>query len=342
MGDAGHQWTRSPTGAGSTLLSRVARGIGLPPPRLAAAAAAPATGTSCLRAARRGRTGSSSPGCRWRPSRAASPAGAWSRCRSPISARRWSRGDAPAGAAAVLGDALEDLARLARAAARGPRAGRGRCAAASPGERFHHHVLALEPDAAGGPGAVRQGRRRCAASGARGARACVAETADRPPCPRRVLPPPRRDPAPARGARRSRAGSSSASRRCSTEGLGFVAAACGAATGSSPRPSSSPPTTCSPTSTAPPTPRSLAARPNNLLFMEAIRWGCEHGFRSLDFGRTHWGQEGLRSFKLSWGAEERELRYRHLGPARAQRPRRPGRRARWPRSSGGARRWRAA
>ena len=47
--------------------------------------------------------------------------------------------------------------------------------------------------------------------------------------------------------------------------------------------------------------------------MEAIRWGCEHGMRTLDFGRTHWGQEGLRSFKLAWGAEERELRYRHLG-----------------------------
>lgn len=59
--------------------------------------------------------------------------------------------------------------------------------------------------------------------------------------------------------------------------------------------------------------RFLQSRPNNLLFMEAIRWGCDHGMRTLDFGRTHWGQEGLRSFKLAWGAEERELRYRHLG-----------------------------
>jgi CelD/BcsL family acetyltransferase involved in cellulose biosynthesis len=62
-------------------------------------------------------------------------------------------------------------------------------------------------------------------------------------------------------------------------------------------------------------PSSLAARPNNLLFMEAIRWGCEHGYGALDLGRTDWGQHGLRSFKLSWGAEERELRYRHLGRA---------------------------
>jgi CelD/BcsL family acetyltransferase involved in cellulose biosynthesis len=63
--------------------------------------------------------------------------------------------------------------------------------------------------------------------------------------------------------------------------------------------------------------RLLAARPNNLLFMEAIRWGCERGFHSLDFGRTHWGQEGLRAFKLAWGPEERELRYRLVGGARA-------------------------
>jgi CelD/BcsL family acetyltransferase involved in cellulose biosynthesis len=61
--------------------------------------------------------------------------------------------------------------------------------------------------------------------------------------------------------------------------------------------------------------RFLQARPNNLLFMEAIRGGCEGGFRVLDLGRTHWGQEGLRAFKLSWGAEERELRYRHVGGA---------------------------
>jgi CelD/BcsL family acetyltransferase involved in cellulose biosynthesis len=64
--------------------------------------------------------------------------------------------------------------------------------------------------------------------------------------------------------------------------------------------------------------RFLGLRPNNLLFMEAIRWGCEHGMRHLDFGRTHWHHESLRAFKLAWGADERELRYRHIGglPAR--------------------------
>jgi CelD/BcsL family acetyltransferase involved in cellulose biosynthesis len=61
--------------------------------------------------------------------------------------------------------------------------------------------------------------------------------------------------------------------------------------------------------------RFLATRPNNLLFMEAIRWGCENGFHALDFGRTHWGQDGLRAFKLSWGSDETELRYRYVGGA---------------------------
>jgi CelD/BcsL family acetyltransferase involved in cellulose biosynthesis len=61
--------------------------------------------------------------------------------------------------------------------------------------------------------------------------------------------------------------------------------------------------------------RFLPLRPNNLLFAEAIRWGCEHGMRRLDFGRTHWEHQSLRAFKLAWGAEEHELRYRHVGAA---------------------------
>ncbi len=59
--------------------------------------------------------------------------------------------------------------------------------------------------------------------------------------------------------------------------------------------------------------RALARRPNNLLFMEAIRWGCAHGMATLDLGRTDWGHESLRAFKLAWGSEEQELRYRVLG-----------------------------
>ena len=69
--------------------------------------------------------------------------------------------------------------------------------------------------------------------------------------------------------------------------------------------------------------RFLNARPNNLVFMEAIRWGCGHGMRALDFGRTDWNHDSLRAFKLSWGATELELRYHHLGdrPSGASRKR---------------------
>lgn len=63
-------------------------------------------------------------------------------------------------------------------------------------------------------------------------------------------------------------------------------------------------------------PRALGARPNNLVFAEAIRWGSERGYRSLDFGRTHWGQESLCRFKRAWGAEQGELHYRRLGDVR--------------------------
>jgi CelD/BcsL family acetyltransferase involved in cellulose biosynthesis len=58
---------------------------------------------------------------------------------------------------------------------------------------------------------------------------------------------------------------------------------------------------------------SLKKRPNNLLFSETIRWACEAGLDTLDFGRTDIGNEGLRSFKRSWGATELDLAYTHLG-----------------------------
>lgn len=56
----------------------------------------------------------------------------------------------------------------------------------------------------------------------------------------------------------------------------------------------------------------LGKRPNNLLFAETIRWACEEGFHTLDFGRTDTDNDGLRSFKRSWGAEETELSYTYL------------------------------
>lgn len=59
-------------------------------------------------------------------------------------------------------------------------------------------------------------------------------------------------------------------------------------------------------------PAALGKRPNNLLFLEAIRWGCENGMHTLDLGRTDTGHETLRDFKLSWGADEHLLEYHEL------------------------------
>ncbi len=58
--------------------------------------------------------------------------------------------------------------------------------------------------------------------------------------------------------------------------------------------------------------RALNKRPNNLLLAEAIRWSCEAGFHTFDFGRTEVENEGLRAFKSGWGAEEVELPYTYF------------------------------
>ena len=50
-------------------------------------------------------------------------------------------------------------------------------------------------------------------------------------------------------------------------------------------------------------------RPNHPIFWDAIRWGCEQGFRTFDFGRTDFENEGLRDFKSGWGAQEEPLVY---------------------------------
>jgi CelD/BcsL family acetyltransferase involved in cellulose biosynthesis len=55
--------------------------------------------------------------------------------------------------------------------------------------------------------------------------------------------------------------------------------------------------------------RQWSARPNHLLFWEAIRWATAKGCRTFDFGRTDLGDEGLRQFKARWGTVERELAY---------------------------------
>jgi CelD/BcsL family acetyltransferase involved in cellulose biosynthesis len=50
-------------------------------------------------------------------------------------------------------------------------------------------------------------------------------------------------------------------------------------------------------------------RPNNLVMWTAIRWGCQHGFRVFDLGRTDTSNLGLREFKTRWGARETPLSY---------------------------------
>lgn len=48
---------------------------------------------------------------------------------------------------------------------------------------------------------------------------------------------------------------------------------------------------------------------NNVVLWEAIRWYAKHKFSSLHFGRTSFGNEGLRKYKAGWGAEETTLEY---------------------------------
>ena len=50
-------------------------------------------------------------------------------------------------------------------------------------------------------------------------------------------------------------------------------------------------------------------RPNNLLMWEAIKWYHAQGMASLDFGRTSLAHDGLRRFKLGWGATETRTGY---------------------------------
>ncbi|MGD9899086.1 MAG: lipid II:glycine glycyltransferase FemX [Calditrichaceae bacterium] len=50
-------------------------------------------------------------------------------------------------------------------------------------------------------------------------------------------------------------------------------------------------------------------RANYLIFNEAIKWYAEHGYNSLNFGRTSSDNEGLRQFKTGWGAKEMLTRY---------------------------------
>lgn len=50
-------------------------------------------------------------------------------------------------------------------------------------------------------------------------------------------------------------------------------------------------------------------RANHLVMWRAIQWYASQGFASFNFGRTDRGHAGLRRYKLSWGATEKELFY---------------------------------
>jgi CelD/BcsL family acetyltransferase involved in cellulose biosynthesis len=57
----------------------------------------------------------------------------------------------------------------------------------------------------------------------------------------------------------------------------------------------------------------LALRPNNAIVADALRWAAGEGLAGLDYGRTDLGQEELRRYKRSWGAEEETVAYTYAG-----------------------------
>jgi len=57
----------------------------------------------------------------------------------------------------------------------------------------------------------------------------------------------------------------------------------------------------------------LPLRPNHLTMWEAIRWGCENGYRTFSLGRSDLDNKGLRDFKNGWGTHEEELQYSGIG-----------------------------
>jgi hypothetical protein len=50
-------------------------------------------------------------------------------------------------------------------------------------------------------------------------------------------------------------------------------------------------------------------KPNNLIIWEAIKWYSGKGYKSLCLGRTSPENEGLRQFKVGFGAEQKIIKY---------------------------------
>ena len=55
-------------------------------------------------------------------------------------------------------------------------------------------------------------------------------------------------------------------------------------------------------------------RPSNLVMWKAIEWLAQNAYQKLDFGRTSFGNEGLRRFKRGWGASEKTVSYYRIDP----------------------------
>ncbi|NPV87529.1 MAG: peptidoglycan bridge formation glycyltransferase FemA/FemB family protein [Anaerolineae bacterium] len=53
--------------------------------------------------------------------------------------------------------------------------------------------------------------------------------------------------------------------------------------------------------------------PNHLLDWEVIKWGCTHGYKNFDAGRSAIDNEGLRQYKAKWGYMEQPLIYSYIG-----------------------------
>lgn len=50
--------------------------------------------------------------------------------------------------------------------------------------------------------------------------------------------------------------------------------------------------------------------PNNLIYWEAIKYGCEHGYKYFDFGKSIL-DSGTYRFKIPWRAEPNQLHYQY-------------------------------
>ena len=71
-------------------------------------------------------------------------------------------------------------------------------------------------------------------------------------------------------------------------------------------------------------------RPNHLVMARAADWCARRGCTALDLGRTSLGAEGLRRYKLSWGATERVITYTRIRSADGRALLARDRAGRWP------------